>query len=574
MQLTNATKANAVLVTAPWTFDASLRSVPGLISLGSNNATNSTYYFVSANDANILVGITNGTVNGTAPVTTQRGQSGNGTSIAVMYTPGDFDAASATKTTPDIYNTTWDYYAYGVDSATSKPAIAIAQVKFGASTATTAQVKYYDEIDSTTGTQPAATWTDFTVTNTGNYLNLRNGNVFLLQNATVNNDNNLITGTIFDYVDGDKLFVVMIKSGTTLATTDLTNRGFKFVYTGSLGSTGNVGSATAGLMNFSIDNNLDIDGNMARFNGTTFTKVGTSSANFEDLSLSGYRVALANTNQFGITQSNMTMYDIDNNVSGSFIGKQAADKSLSVGIYMPVVSSVDQGASLAFLIPNPAVAGDILRANLSFQANASLDQNITARVVDLSATNNTSYTKTELSARWSGVPAEFTPLTDVKGVRAKLPTIVAKNSLYTFQFPVKGICDRISNLRLLEVPTTASSSARAFSYAGSAPTPSVEGSWWISEERGDSYKGLDSVLSPATAQTYYVNYVVRDNGVFDSNATGDRYISDPVVFGSVPTSSSSSSSGCVFNPAASFGLEWLLLMLAPMVAIARSRFKK
>ncbi|MBG0776659.1 MAG: hypothetical protein H0S85_09540 [Desulfovibrionaceae bacterium] len=32
--------------------------------------------------------------------------------------------------------------------------------------------------------------------------------------------------------------------------------------------------------------------------------------------------------------------------------------------------------------------------------------------------------------------------------------------------------------------------------------------------------------------------------------------------------------GCVFNPAASFGLEWLLLLLAPALAVLRSRFRK
>jgi hypothetical protein len=89
--------------------------------------------------------------------------------------------------------------------------------------------------------------------------------------------------------------------------------------------------------------------------------------------------------------------------------------------------------------------------------------------------------------------------------------------------------------------------------------------------------GGGSQLSPTT--TYTIYSVIKNNGNYDMRAddtTGVVRVYDPQVLGTITTSSSSSSSssGCVFNPAAGFGLEWLLLLLAPAIGIIRSRFKK
>jgi hypothetical protein len=81
---------------------------------------------------------------------------------------------------------------------------------------------------------------------------------------------------------------------------------------------------------------------------------------------------------------------------------------------------------------------------------------------------------------------------------------------------------------------------------------------------------------PAKSGGYTLAMYILDNSDFDEDAIYGQ-VTDPstlVAGSSATSSSSSSSSGCVFNPAAGFGLEWLLLLLAPAVAIIRSRFRK
>jgi len=74
----------------------------------------------------------------------------------------------------------------------------------------------------------------------------------------------------------------------------------------------------------------------------------------------------------------------------------------------------------------------------------------------------------------------------------------------------------------------------------------------------------------AANTVYSVNLGIKDGGEYDID-TADGVIEDPTVLGAT---SSSSSSGCVFNPVQSFGLEWLMLMAAPFLAVIRNRFKK
>ncbi len=279
--------------------------------------------------------------------------------------------------------------------------------------------------------------------------------------------------------------------------------------------------------------------------------------------LGGYSVAVADTSWFGLSQSNMTIKDGAGNPIGAFYGKQNAEKSFSVGIYQPIATS-GYGYALAFVIPTSASTGPIVQANPAYQANGTYT--ISTNSLQL---NSTAYSLSDMKTQWTGLPSDFTALTDVKGFNATIPTS-QKQDYFTMQFPFDGVGDQVKNLRLYKVFPTSAKTVRSFNYAGSA-TPSAEGSWWISTAAGDGYLNSNSHLAPSV--TYYVNWVVKDNGNYDYK-TADKLIGDPVVFGSMPASSSSSSSGCVFNPAAGFGLEWLLLMLAPMVAIVRSRFKK
>ena len=68
--------------------------------------------------------------------------------------------------------------------------------------------------------------------------------------------------------------------------------------------------------------------------------------------------------------------------------------------------------------------------------------------------------------------------------------------------------------------------------------------------------------------SYRVNFVVQDNGKYDEDRTLGQ-IKDPAVLGSL-----NSGTGCVFNPVAGFGFEWLMLGLGVFLSIVRSYGKK
>ncbi|SDK52354.1 hypothetical protein SAMN05660337_0717 [Maridesulfovibrio ferrireducens] len=547
--------------TFSWAANQVYGNIQGVLAMGpQGNGTNATTYFTYTSGQSFMVGIANATINATGMQVAQSSRS-NGTQMAMLYNNGSIDGS--------VWDNTWDYYAFGVDADTAQPGFIAGQVKLGsAGVANNVQAKL-------TAVEGGArsfltSWTNYNATTYSNK-NLisiqRADSQTLLTNGTVNADRNLITGYILDddasgiNQQGDRLFVVMIKAGSTLSTNDLTNRAFKLVYAGTSNTVDYVGNATMGMMAFSADANLKLDGDITRMNPTP---TGANSLNLRTVDMSGYTVALADTTQFGPTQSNMTIYNAGGVAVGSFYGKQSADKTMTVGIYESL-GTQETGYSLAFLMPNPAVTAVVGYAAAGYQSNASVTALVTPAVA-----NTTAYSQVALRAQWSGLPSNFTPLTDVKNVKGNLPATSKAGSAFTFQMKFTGIGDKINNLKLYKLFPTAAATVRGFSYANSA-TPSVDGAWWISNAVADGYLNKESVLAPNVE--YYLNYVVKDNGSFDANGTAYG-INDPIVLGSVPTSSSSSSSGCVFNPAAGFGLEWLLLMLAPMVAIVRSRFKK
>lgn len=533
-----------------WLLNQSFGDIQGVTVMGPYNGTNANTYFASTSGNSFMVGIANATANATTYA--ERVGYGDGVTASILYDNGTVFGSA--------FDATWDFYAYGFDTTTSQPGYVVGKVVLGtAGENDNAAVTYTVVEAGAKGTDVASRTYNATTALDGNYIQLvREGGVDLLTNGTINSDRNLITGYALQS-DGDKLFVVMAKAGTTLSTSDLTNRAFKLVYSGAT----HTANASAGMMAFSVDSNLGLDGDFTRVNATL---KNAATSNLVDVDLSGYSVALADSSYFNVTQSNMTIYSTDGEtVVGQFYGKQTADKTMIVGIYESEETGA-QGYHLAFLVPNPAVTAAITAAGVGYQNNKTLATN-GLHGLDL---NSTAYSQVALRTQWTGIPSDFTPLTDVKGFNATITEAQKGDVYFTFQYKFTGVGDSIDHLRLYKVFPNAAKTVRQYTYA-SAASPAAEGSWWISTDVADGYLNENSVLAPATE--YYVNYVVKSNGDYDFKSTDKQQIGDPVVLGSVPGSSSSSSSGCVFNPAAGFGLEWLLLMLAPMVAIVRSRFK-
>lgn len=98
-----------------------------------------------------------------------------------------------------------------------------------------------------------------------------------------------------------------------------------------------------------------------------------------------------------------------------------------------------------------------------------------------------------------------------------------------------------------------SATSRSFSYAAGS-TDFRDGSWWLGETNG-TYLGTGQTL--AANRTYVVHLCLRDNGPFDLDPALGR-IQDPTALG-VLKSTGGGGGGCLLDPWAGAGLEWLLL---------------
>ncbi|WP_432738805.1 hypothetical protein [Maridesulfovibrio sp. FT414] len=542
-------------------YDTTYGDMYGLVGQELNNATwNASTVYVPAGAYQMMVGLANSTTNATltAGDTPRKHYPGSAVTMPIIFANGTFTGVSSTS---DV----WDYYAFGQVKAV--PYYIIGQVKITADSGNdNAQVKYF--MSNGTKTDNSGSWITYNATGIStNSLALTNNKSAyrtLLENATINEDKNIITGQV-NTVANERCFVVMIKNGSNYSSNDLKSRAFKTIFLGAKKNT--LGNATAGIFHTVLDDSLLVTKGFARTLNGAEIEGGRSNHQY-DTTINGYVGALASTSEFGLSQSNMTLYRADGTtVQSSFYGKQAADKTFGAGIIEYNATTGSYATyGLAFMIPDTAVTYAVAGAPAGYQGNASIS---TLRT-NFTENSSVAYSATALRARWTGIPSNFTPLTEAKGYSATFSSGYKGDLYYTAQYAFEGLAGKIDNLRLYKInPFTTSSSK--LNYAGSATT-ATDGAWWISSQTAGGYLAKDSVLD--ASETYYVNWVVKDNGSYDANSTLAGGIVDPVVLGSVPTSTSSSSSGCVFNPAAGFGLEWLLLMLAPMVAIVRSRFKK
>ena len=105
-------------------------------------------------------------------------------------------------------------------------------------------------------------------------------------------------------------------------------------------------------------------------------------------------------------------------------------------------------------------------------------------------------------------------------------------------------------------------------------TDSDVGTWCLFDPAAAAQfcEGTGTALE--AGKTYTVAYVVKEGSSWDLYNGDAGVLVDPVFIAGAAGGSSSSDSGCVLNPAAGFGLEWLLLLAAPLLAVLRNRFRK
>lgn len=176
-------------------------------------------------------------------------------------------------------------------------------------------------------------------------------------------------------------------------------------------------------------------------------------------------------------------------------------------------------------------------------------------------TNSTAVSAETLSEtfRLGGVP--------VTQKKAFIADIDTDGALCKFRFKVSGVDAKPGDLSFYELVDSDESSLPYKLYATS-DSETEDGAWWITDANGD-YLDRDAKLKKTSI--YYLVFCLEDNGEYDQDATSG-VIRDPcVATQGAASSSSSSSSGCALNPHVDFGLEWLLLALAPLVWTLRNR---
>ena len=163
-----------------------------------------------------------------------------------------------------------------------------------------------------------------------------------------------------------------------------------------------------------------------------------------------------------------------------------------------------------------------------------------------------------------------TPAMDVIGQQQsfKTKTGLTTGSVHNFKFNVTpASATSVSDIKLYKLLAADGGSNITYNRVDTAPSSATDGTFWITDQNDVVMQSGETL---AANTVYSVNLGIKDGGEYDID-TADGVIEDPTVLGAT---SSSSSSGCVFNPVQSFGLEWLMLMAAPFLAVIRNRFKK
>ncbi len=172
--------------------------------------------------------------------------------------------------------------------------------------------------------------------------------------------------------------------------------------------------------------------------------------------------------------------------------------------------------------------------------------------VTLTSSFENATTSAELQTVFNA-PANF----DLKAPMGKFTATVDSNGANgVFRFNATSLNGTVSDLKLLKCFEENGTYTHFGSYAPSVD-PETEGTWWL-EDDNNNYIEHSATLTFGT--NYWVNYVVKDNGKYDSDRTLGS-IKDPAALGAQP----SSSSGCVMNPTATLGLDWILLVLGVML---------
>ncbi|WP_415713892.1 PQQ-binding-like beta-propeller repeat protein [Maridesulfovibrio sp.] len=183
--------------------------------------------------------------------------------------------------------------------------------------------------------------------------------------------------------------------------------------------------------------------------------------------------------------------------------------------------------------------------------------------VNISASVAKEMDSTDLATQYHS--GGFTPKSNVDSFNA---TINVDGGCATFRISSTTIpTGRVSDLTLMKFYSTNGTAMGYKSYSLSGPEYNLDGCWWLTDANGNHMARTDDTT---LGTQYYVYFVIKDNGDYDEDRDLGE-ISDPIAVG---TGSSSSGTGCTLNPQATFSVEWILIMLAPLLLWLRGNFKR
>ena len=554
-------------------------TIPGLLTMSDWNATgddiatvtvyNGTtnpFYFVPSSDYGLLAGISNSTFNsthglfmqidnfdnGAGPDDDQGGTMTSGINMATLI--------AGVKPTTSSLAGTWYFYQLGTNASADNYGIA----RMGSIDFTNNKATY----DNNGTTVTAATITDGVIGG-GAYATVA-GYGELFQNATLDTSGKVMIGSFMNATSDQwqTSFTVLLKDGTVGSAADFKDASYKFVTAGTTSSA----NATGLLGYFSTDSN----GVINEGNATIF--VDQVASVWRDFDAAKSEVTYAARTVAGVSQANAT-FKISSSAAeqGGVTGRFNADKTFFVGIFeapsgdVSAINTADvRLRHIGFFMPVQATVGTVSVESGTYN-NATF-----AAAMNVSGTTTTALTSTTKAT--FGLGTTYSALTDMFAFNASINNTADNGAVATFRVNVDNLAiSDVSKLKFLKmIEGTNSNSTMAFTYKPSAATTPADGHWWFEDRGTNAYIASNGQLT--ANGNYYLYYAIKDQTAtagFDRD-TAAGSITDPAALFSFSgsTSSSSSDSGCVLNPAAGFGLEWLLLLAAPLLAVLRNKFRK
>ncbi|MDK2955971.1 MAG: hypothetical protein PWQ57_1467 [Desulfovibrionales bacterium] len=549
------------------------KGVPGLIRAEANFTNGTVFgfgtspdylYIFAAPDYSLMVGIANVTAGNWSK--SGGAKSRNGTSLLAMVQRNPAATVSAAS---KGLGGTWSLFSLQMDKD-NKTAYRAGELTI-ASTGPGATWKGYDSKQAVSNASVSYNVdTDGRLFRVVNSSSISKPGAVIVNNATMDAYNKTFIG--FEYSGDNPSMTVATKGGVIGDASDFQNVYLKLVAagTGKASASAAAGNGTATLMQMYLDGNAKVDGagNMTTLNAGPLARGGHTST----ASIDGYTLNLGTRTIGGVQFRNFTILNSTGSGTGiEVFGRWNAEKTYFVGIW----NKSGDSYQLAFAFPTASASSNFTKATntAAYWDNATLANTFTVN----SGYNGEKTVQASTLISDYSLDSSFTPVTGVKYFNASSTVSPsAKNTIYfTGTYDISGIGGKLNTYRLYKlVNKTSTLSNRVFNQK-SVRSPAVDGAWWL--EQSGTVLDSGSTLDPSV--TYSLYFVIKDGGDYDLSKTSTTtvQIQDPQVLGTItPTSSSSSSSssGCVFNPAAGFGLEWLLLLLAPAIGIIRSRFKK